>query len=184
MMNIINTLLQGAFEIECSPHKDERGWFARYFCQEELYEVNGGRQIVQINSSFTKLAGTIRGLHFQRTPHEEDKLVRCVSGRVYDVMLDNRENSSTYGQWHGVILDAEKMNMVYVPKGFAHGFQTLTESCQVLYLHTQSHCSKAEDGFFYDSPELGIEWPMEVRFLSERDKNLKLFDKNMLRELL
>ena len=176
-MKITNTLLEGAAEIDCSPHEDARGWFARYFCQEELNEINGGREIVQINSSLTKLAGTIRGLHRQREPHEEDKIVRCISGKVFDVMLDNRKNSSTYGKWHGTVLDAKKMNMVYVPKGFAHGFQTLTSDCQILYLHTESHCPEAEDGFNYNSPELAIDWPMEVTYLSERDKNLEFFTK-------
>ena len=182
-MKIVHTLLEGAAEIESSPHRDARGWFTRYFCQEELYEINGGREIVQINSSFTKLAGTVRGLHRQRSPHEEDKIVRCVAGKIYDVMLDNREDSTTYGQWHGVILDAEKMNMVYVPKGFAHGFQTLTSNCQVLYLHTQSHCPEAEDGFHYNSPELAIPWPLEVTDLSDRDEMLGFFTKTQTRKL-
>lgn len=182
-MKIIKTLLDGAAEIESSPQRDGRGWFTRYFCQDELYEINGGREIVQINSSFTKLAGTVRGLHCQVAPHEEDKIVRCISGKIYDVMLDFRKDSPTYGQWHAVVLDAEKMNMVYVPKGFAHGFQTLTSNCQMLYLHTQSHCPEAEDGFFYNSPELGIQWPMAVSDLSERDKNLKFFTKTESREV-
>ena len=183
-MKIRKTLLEGAVEIECTPHRDARGWFARYFCQEELDEINGGREIVQINSSFTKLVGTIRGLHYQIAPHEEDKIVRCISGKIYDVMVDNRKQSPTYGLCHGVVLDAEIMNMVYVPKGFAHGFQTLTEDCQVLYLHTQNHSPQSEDGFFYNSPELEINWPMEVSDLSERDEHLKLFTKSNTREVI
>jgi len=177
-MNIVKTSLAGAAEIECSPHRDGRGWFTRYFCQEELYDINGGREIVQINSSFTALAGTVRGLHYQVAPHEEDKIARCISGKIYDVILDNRKDSITYGQWHSVILDAEQMNMIYIPKGFAHGFQTLTKDCQVLYLHTESHYPDAEAGFFYNSPELQIPWPIEVSDLSVRDKNLKFFNKS------
>jgi len=99
-------------------------------------------------------------------------------------MVDNRKQSPTYGLCHGVVLDAEIMNMVYVPKGFAHGFQTLTEDCQVLYLHTQSHSPQSEDGFFYNSPELEINWPMEVSDLSERDEHLKLFTKSNTREVI
>jgi dTDP-4-dehydrorhamnose 3,5-epimerase len=181
-MIIHKTLLEGAAEIECSPNRDDRGWFTRYFCQEELYEINGGREIVQINSSFTKLAGTIRGLHRQKAPYEEDKIVRCIAGKIFDVMLDNRKSSATYGEWHSVILDAEKMNMVYVPKGFAHGFQTLTSDCQILYLHTQAHAPEAEAGYHYNSPELGINWPLQVTDLSERDKGLKDFIKKRVRD--
>jgi len=178
-MKIINKFLNNAAEILCTPHFDERGWFSRYFCQEELRELNEGKDIVQINSSFTKLTGTIRGLHFQNTPHQEDKFVRSICGKIYDVILDIREDSATYGQWHGVILDAEKMNMVYVPKGFAHGFQTLTPNCQILYLHTQYHNSEAENGFFYNSPDLGIKWPLGVTCLSNRDMGLPIFEKQI-----
>jgi len=177
-MKIIHSMLDGAAEIVCSPHRDNRGWFTRYFCQEELKEINGDLEIMQINSSLTKLVGTIRGLHFQNFPHEEDKIVRCISGKIYDIILDNRKDSDTYGQWHEVILDSEKMNMIYVPKGFAHGFQTLSSNCQVLYLHTHEHHPEAEDGFHYNSPELNIPWPLQVADLSDRDKKLKLFAKN------
>ncbi len=177
-MKIIKSHLEGAAEIECYPHRDKRGWFTRYYCQDELKEINDDLKIVQINSSLTKLAGTIRGLHLQIAPHEEDKIVRCISGRIYDVILDNRKESNTYGQWHGVILDSEKMNMVYVPKGFAHGFQTLVANTQVLYLHTQSHSPEAEDGFHCNSPELNIPWPLDIKDLSDRDKKLEYFTNN------
>jgi dTDP-4-dehydrorhamnose 3,5-epimerase len=177
-MKIIKSPLVGSAEIECTPYKDSRGWFTRYYCQEELKEINGDLNIVQINSSFTKLAGTIRGLHLQKSPHEEDKIVRCISGKIYDVILDNRKDSSTFGQWHGVVLDSEKMNMVYVPKGFAHGFQTLVSNCQVLYLHTQFHSPESEGGFHFNSPELNIHWPLDVTDLSDRDEKLEYFSKN------
>jgi len=176
-MKIINKFLGGAAEILCSPHADERGWFCRFFCQTELFELNRGLEIVQINSSFTKYAGTIRGFHLQRAPYEEDKIVRCIAGKIYDVMVDNRKDSPTYGQWQDVILDAEKMNMVYIPKGFAHGFQTLTPDCQILYMHTQYYHPEAEDGFHYKSPELGLTWPLDVTDLSDRDKKLQFFIK-------
>ena len=129
MMTIEPTPLSGAAEIRCTPIKDERGWFARLFCQEELFSLNGGRPIQQINSSLTLKRGSIRGLHFQYPPHAEDKVVRCISGRVFDVMVDLRRDSPTLGRWHGVILDAAEMNMVYIPRGFAHGFQTLEDHC-------------------------------------------------------
>jgi dTDP-4-dehydrorhamnose 3,5-epimerase len=177
-MKIKKSFLEGAAEIECSSHKDERGWFARYYCQEELKEVNSNLNIVQINSSFTEFSGTIRGLHLQKKPYEEDKIVRCIAGKIYDVILDNREDSDTYGKWQGVILDSKKMNMFYVPKGFAHGFQTLTPNCQVLYLHTEFHHPASEDGFHYKSPELNINWPLEVNYISERDMKLDFFKSN------
>jgi dTDP-4-dehydrorhamnose 3,5-epimerase len=176
-MKIIKSFLEGAAEIECFSHKDERGWFARYYCQEELKEISSDLKIVQINSSFTEFSGTIRGLHLQKPPYEEDKIVRCISGKIYDVILDSRRGSDTFGKWQGVILDSEKMNMLYVPKGFAHGFQTLVPNCQVLYLHTQFHQPDSEGGFHYESPELNITWPLEAAHLSERDRKLDFFKK-------
>ena len=176
MLTVEHLPLSGAAEIHCSPIKDERGWFARYFCQETLSEINHGRPIQQVNSSFTKQRGTIRGLHFQNPPFAEDKIVRCILGSVYDVMLDLRWNSPTLGRWHGVVLDAEKMNMVYIPRGFAHGLQTLEDDCQVLYLHTEFHAPHSERGFRYDSPFLNIPWPLDVTHLSDRDKTLPLFE--------
>jgi len=175
-MKIRDLPLAGAAEIECGPDPDHRGWFARWFCQEELRRLNGGRPIQQINSSFTRSAGAIRGLHFQYPPAMEDKLVRCVAGRVFDVMLDLRSSSATRGQWHSLVLDAEAQNMVYVPRGFAHGFQTLVDDCQILYLHTEYHVPDREGGFRYDSPCLGIDWPLPVTELSARDRGLPMLD--------
>ncbi len=174
-MKIINLPLDGAAEIHSSTMTDERGWFSRHYCQKELSAINGDKQIVQINSSCTKSAGTIRGLHLQHSPYEEDKIVRCIAGKIFDVILDVRLGSATYGKWHSVILDAYEMNMVYIPKGFAHGFQTLEPNCEILYFHTEFFVSKAEGGYRYDSPELDIPWPLEIRKVSEKDKNLDIF---------
>jgi dTDP-4-dehydrorhamnose 3,5-epimerase len=164
--------LAGAAEIESPPHRDHRGWFTRWFCQRELEQLNDGRSIQQINSSFTRRAGAVRGLHFQYPPAMEDKLVRCIAGRVFDVMVDLRKDSPTRGKWHALVLDAEEQKMVYIPRGFAHGFQTLVDGCQILYLHTEFHAPDREGGFRYDSPCLGIEWPIPVTELSDRDRNL------------
>lgn len=174
-MKIINSPLLGAAEIISTAHTDQRGWFSRYFCINELSPLNNDRKIVQINSSFTIMQGTVRGLHYQRAPFEEDKIVRCLNGKVFDVMLDIRVDSVTFGLWHSVVLDSEKMNMVYIPKGFAHGFQTLEPNCQILYLHTQFHNPETEDGYHYLSPKLNIRWPLKVSEISIRDKNLPLF---------
>jgi len=176
MMKILPIRLEGAAEIQCPPIRDHRGWFVRYFCQKELYQLNGGCEIQQVNSSLTVNRGSVRGLHFQHPPYAEEKIVRCISGRVFDVMVDIRKGSPTLGQWHAVTLDAEEMNMIYIPKGFAHGFQTLDDNCQILYLHTEFHNHESEDGFCYDSPMLNIPWPIEVTDLSERDRNLRYLE--------
>ncbi len=176
MISIGPLPLAGAAELRSKAREDSRGWFARYFCQEELAELNGGRPIQQINSSFTAERGAVRGLHFQYAPHAEDKIVRCLSGRVFDVMVDLRRGSATFGQWHGVELDAREMNMVYIPRGFAHGFQTLTEACQLLYLHTEFFAPENQGGLHHGSPEIGIDWPLAVTELSERDASLAPFD--------
>lgn len=168
--------LEGAAEFRATPHRDDRGFFCRWFCQRELDVVNAGRPIQQINCSHTTRKGTIRGLHFQLPPHAEDKVVRCIRGRLFDVIVDIRRASSTFGKWHGLVLDAGEMNMVYVPRGFAHGFQTLEDDCQILYLHTEFHAPGAEAGLRYDSPALNIAWPLEITEFSHRDRTLPLFD--------
>ena len=168
--------LTGAAEIEASPLQDHRGWFARWFCQEELAPLLNGRKIVQMNSSATLKAGVVRGLHHQSPPAMEDKIVRCISGRIFDVMVDLRHGSPTLGQWHSIVLDAVKQNMVFIPRGFSHGFQTLVESCQLLYLHTEYHSPDNEAGFYYNSPCLGINWPLTVTELSDRDNNLPILN--------
>jgi dTDP-4-dehydrorhamnose 3,5-epimerase len=175
-MEVVALSLPGAAEIRATPHRDERGHFVRWFCQEELAPVNGGRRIEQVNASLTRQTGTVRGLHFRQPPHEEDRSVRCIAGRVFDVLVDLRQGSPTFGRWQGLVLDAEEMNMVYVPRGFAHGFQTLEPDCRMLYLHTAFHVAEAEAGLAHDSPELGIEWPLPVSLLSERDRRLPAFD--------
>ncbi len=176
MMRIEALPLEGAAVLRTEARRDSRGWFARWFCQEEMAALNQGRAIQQINSSFTAQSGAVRGLHFQVAPHAEDKIVRCVAGRVFDVMVDLRKNSQTFGSWHGVELDAEEMNMVYIPRGFAHGFQTLTTDCQMLYLHTDFFAPEHQGGLHYASPELGIEWPLKVTEISKRDASLPTFN--------
>jgi dTDP-4-dehydrorhamnose 3,5-epimerase len=176
MISVEALPLEGAAELRSKHLPDSRGWFARWFCQEELRELNGGRPIEQINGSFTAQQGAIRGLHFQVAPHAEDKLVRCVAGCVFDVMVDLRRGSDTYGKWHGVTLDASMQNMVYIPRGFAHGFQTLTQDCQLLYLHTANFAPDSQGGLHHASPQLAIEWPLALAEISERDAALPPFD--------
>lgn len=175
-MKMIRKLaLEGAAEVRLARHDDDRGWFSRWFCQNELDALNLRRPIQQINSSLTQQVGTVRGLHYQRAPFMEDKLVRCLTGRIYDVILDLRPDSPSHGQWDSIELTASDQNMLYVPKGMAHGFQTLEQDVQVLYLHTEYHSPEHEAGIAYDSPELDIPWPLKVSDLSTRDQNLPSF---------
>jgi dTDP-4-dehydrorhamnose 3,5-epimerase len=176
MMQVIPLPLAGAAELRMAPARDARGHFARWFCQRELAALNQGRAIQQVNCSLTLKRGTIRGLHLQLPPHAEDRAVRCIAGRVFDVMVDLRRGSPTFGRSHTLVLAAAEMNMVYVPRGFAHGFQTLEDNCQMLYLHTEFHHPAAESGIRYDSPLLAIAWPLAPVELSLRDRGLPPFD--------
>lgn len=174
-LNIEPIALAGAARISSRLHQDSRGVFARFFCEQELSSLLNGRTIRQINFSRTKQCGAVRGLHFQRPPAAEDKFVRCLRGQVFDVMVDLRADSSTFGQWFGTELNSDQMNMLYIPRGFAHGFQTLTENCELLYLHTEFYCPDCEGGFRCDSPELNIDWPLPIAEHSERDGQLPVF---------
>ena len=174
-MLLKKTPLEGALEIECLPKKDKRGSFVRFFCQKSLSKLFNDSKIVQINSSYSRMAGTIRGLHFQSSPSQENKFIRCIKGKIFDVIVDLREESKTFGKSYSLILDSKKMNMIFVPSGFAHGFQTLLPDCEMLYLHTDYHNTELEKGYHYNSSDLKIPWPLEVTQISEKDKNLEIF---------
>lgn len=177
-MNFTETKLKGAFVIELSPLKDERGGFARTFCKEEFKKINHIKDFVQFNHSFNIKKGTIRGMHYQELPHSEIKLIRCIKGAVYDVIIDIRRSSPTFLLWFGVELTADNMKMIYVPEGFAHGFQTLTNETELLYHHTGFYSPTAEKGIRYNDPALNIIWPETVSIISEKDKNYQLLSKN------
>lgn len=170
-MKIKQTLLQDAVIIEPEPFEDTRGRFSRIFCQNELFGILDGKNIVQINHSLTRQKGAIRGMHFQYPPKAEIKMVRCITGKVFDVMIDLRKNSPTFLKWHGEILSSENMKMMYIPEGFAHGFQTLQPNSELLYLHTEFYGPEHEGSVFYDDPKIGIKWPLEVTDISEKDQN-------------
>ena len=162
--------------IEPKPFKDDRGLFARVFCQRELREIGHTKSVMQINHSINFEKGTIRGLHFQYAPKTEIKIVRCLRGAVFDVIIDLRKLSSTFCKWHGEILSAENMKMMYVPEGFAHGFQTLKENSELLYLHTEFYSPEHEGGIRYNDPMINIAWPLEVTDISEKDNEYPLLD--------
>lgn len=164
--------LAGAFRIEIEPRGDVRGFFARMFCQEEFAEHGLATHWAQCNTSYSALAGTIRGMHFQRPPMAEAKLVRCLRGAVWDVLVDLRDGSPTFGRWHGEMLDADNRLMVYIPAGIAHGFQTCTDDVEMLYFHSVPYSSLHEGGLRWDDPSVAIEWPLALTEQSPRDAAL------------
>ena len=168
-MNFFETKLRGSYVVELSPVSDERGWFARYFCKDEFRKIGHDAEWVQMNHSFTSKAGSLRGMHFQLRPHREIKLVRCVEGKVFDVIVDLREGSPSFLQWTGVELSAENRKMLYIPEGFAHGFQCVTDNCSLLYHHSAFYQPGSEGGIRYDDPLINIPWPLPVTVISDRD---------------
>jgi len=173
-MKILENPLQNAFVLQVEPYVDHRGKFARMYCQNELKQIGHYKQIVQINHSLTRKRGAIRGMHFQNPPKTEIKMVRCLRGSVFDVIVDLRRDSDTFLQWYGEILSVDNLKMMYVPEGFAHGFQTLEENTELLYLHTEFYSPEHEGGLVYNDPMLGIEWPLETTEISEKDQKYPL----------
>ncbi len=170
-MTLRKLAVQDAFEITSTAHSDERGLFYRAFCEQELNQyLPQPFAIKQSNISFTQNKGTVRGLHFQHPPHAEAKLVGCLQGQVYDVIVDLRPNSPTFKQWSAVTLNSDLANMVYIPKGCAHGFQALTDNVLLLYFHDEYYQPEAEDGIHVNDSSLNIPWPLTVSYLSPRDQ--------------
>lgn len=168
-MKFEKTPLEGAYVIALEPREDERGLFARSFCAREFAEHRLETQFVQTNLSKNKKAGIVRGMHFQRGQEAEVKLVRCIEGSIYDVIVDVREDSPTYLQWFGVELSAENGLQLYVPRGFAHGYQALTDNASVHYMVSNYYAPDAEAGLRHDDPTIGIQWPLAVSQLSPKD---------------
>ncbi len=165
------TKIEGVFIIEPELKKDSRGYFARIFAKEELKKSGVSFSLVHINRSLSKDKGVIRGLHFQRKPKEEDKIIQCLEGKIFDVAVDIRKNSKTYGQWVGEVIDAKNKKMILIPKGCAHGFQTLEKNSLVEYFVTQYYSPTHERGIRYNDPAFGIKWPIKNAILSEKDRN-------------
>jgi len=165
------TSLQGAYTIDLEKREDERGFFARFFCVNEYDQIGLDRQIVQINNSLSKDTGTLRGIHYQLAPKAETKIVRCIRGSLYDVIVDLRPDSPTFLQWFGATLSAENRTMMFVPKGFGHAFLTLEENTEALYLVTEFYSPENERGIRWNDPKIGIEWPIEPVVISDKDQN-------------
>ena len=169
-MKVHQTPIDGLMVVETGVQADHRGFFKRLFCQEELRELIGDRQIVQINQSSTQNQGAVRGLHYQCMPHAEMKLVRCLKGRVWDVAVDLRAGSESFLQWYAEELSSDNSRMMVIPEGCAHGFQVLEADSELLYLHTEFYQPSVESGVCPTEPKLSISWPLPVGDLSERDR--------------
>lgn len=170
-MIFTETALAGAWLVEVEPHRDERGFFARTFDEAEFARRGLRDRFPQCSVSFNARAGTLRGMHFQAAPHEEAKLVRCTAGAVFDVIVDLRPGSATRGRWVGVELSAANRRALYVPEGFAHGFQTLADDTEVFYQVSAAFHPESARGVRWDDPAFGVGWPAaERRILSERDR--------------
>jgi dTDP-4-dehydrorhamnose 3,5-epimerase len=163
--------LAGVFEIKIEPNRDERGFFARSWCQSEFGAHGLNPKIVQANISFNARKGTLRGMHYQAEPFGEAKLVRCTAGAIYDVVVDVRPQSPTFKRWLGFVLDAEQRNMLYIPEGFAHGFLTLSDKTEIFYQMSEFYHPELSRGVRWNDPAFAVEWPHEIAVMSERDRN-------------
>ena len=173
-MKFAPTELRDAVLIEMEKHRDDRGFFARTMCVEEFAQAGLETAYPQSSQSYNARAGTLRGMHFQKAPHAETKLVRCVRGAVHDVIIDLRPDSPTHMRWQGFDLSAENGLSLYIPKGFAHGFQTLVDETDVLYQISYAYVPGVGCGVRYDDPAFGIAWPLPVSVISERDRTWPL----------
>ncbi|MBD3337959.1 MAG: dTDP-4-dehydrorhamnose 3,5-epimerase [Candidatus Lokiarchaeota archaeon] len=164
------TALKDAYVIELNKLTDERGFFARAWCKEEFDENQLSSNVVQANISHNKLKGTIRGMHYQVAPYEEAKLIRCIKGSIFDVIIDLRQDSPTFEQWLAFELTENNFKMLYVPQGFAHGFQTMENDTNVFYQVTQYYTPRCENGLRYNDPYFNIKWPLRATVVSEKDR--------------
>lgn len=175
-MNFKELELGGAYLIELTPRGDARGKFTRLFCEKEIAAIGHTKRIVNVNASFTKDKGTLRGMHFQRPPKAEIKIVRCSRGKVLDVIVDIRKGSPTFLRHVAVELTEDNDRMLYIPEGFAHGFQTLTDDVEFMYFVSEFYAPEAEGGLRFDDPRLAIAWPLEPTEVSPRDRQHPLID--------
>jgi dTDP-4-dehydrorhamnose 3,5-epimerase len=174
-MRFTETKLSGAFVVAPELIEDDRGFFSRVFCREEFQLRDLVPNFMQCNISFNRAAGTLRGMHYQVAPHQEVKLVRCTMGAVFDVIIDLRSDSRTYLNWIGIELSADNRRMLYVPRGFAHGYVTLCDNAEVSYQVSEFYAKNSERGVRWNDPAFGITWPIEPRVISNKDNSHPLF---------
>jgi len=177
-MDFIPTPINGLYVVSVKKLVDERGIFARTYCKTDFKKIGFDKEFVQFNHSFNKSIGTIRGMHFQKIPFAETKLIRCVQGAVYDVAVDIRKDSSTFLQAFGIELNEDNMLSILIPEGFAHGFQTLQDNTALIYHHTAFYTPGADFGFRFNDTALNIKWQMPAVNVSDKDKSYDLIDKN------
>jgi len=175
-MKLTETPVTGAYIIDLEKLGDERGFFARVFCEREFTAHGLTPRFVQCNDSLSALRGTLRGMHYQLAPKAETKLVRCIRGELYDVVLDLRSDSPTFGKSFGATLSAENRSMMYLPKGCAHGFLTLADATEALYFADEFYAPEQERGVRWNDLRFGIAWPFEPVVISEKDRSWRLFD--------
>ena len=168
--------LEGAFTIDLEKLEDDRGFFARFYCNKEFEKHSISTNIVQVNNSLSRYKGTMRGIHYQLQPKGEDKIVRCIKGSLFDVILDLRQESETFGRWFGEELSAENRRMMYVPKGFGHAFLTLENDTEALYMVTEYYSPNHERAIRYNDKKFNIKWPFEPIVISDKDKNIPNFN--------
>ena len=169
--SIIDTPIKGLKVIERRSIEDSRGFLARIFCADELKLAGWSKPIAQINQTVTRKKGAVRGMHFQPPPYSEMKLVSCLQGEIWDVAVDLRKNSPTFLKWHAEKLSEENCRALLIPEGFAHGFQTLAENCELIYLHSAAYIREADTGIHTNDPMLSIAWPLDIIEISERDSD-------------
>lgn len=175
-MHFHKTPLPGAYLIELDKKSDDRGFFARFFCTKEFEKHGLEKAFVQVNNSLSNRKGTLRGIHYQLAPKSEVKVVRCIKGALYDVILDLRPESPTFKKWFGAELTSDNRTMMYVPKGFGHAFLTLSDDTEALYLVSEFYSPEHERGLRYDDPAFQILWPMAPTEISEKDRKALLFN--------
>jgi len=176
--DFIQTPLSGLKVVQRKTIEDHRGFLSRFYCAEEFSAAGFDKAIAQINQTLTRKKAAVRGLHFQHPPYAETKFVSCLKGEILDVAVDIRNGSPTFLHWHGEILSASNRRSLLIPEGYAHGFQALTEDCELIYLHTETHHPEAEGALNVADPRLGIDWPLQIDDLSDRDRDHALIDQN------
>ena len=171
-MNFIETEIKDLFVVELNKIGDERGFFARTWCEKEFADKNLTSRMLQANTSYSKDKGTLRGLHYQLSPHEEAKLMRCIKGAIFDVAVDLRPDSETYKKWFGIELTESNRKMLFIPEGFAHGYQTLVENTEAFYMSSAFYAPEAERGLRWNDPAIGINWPITDELnITEKDQS-------------
>ena len=179
-MLFTETGLEDAYVVELEKKEDHRGFFARSWDAKEFSKHNLNSKLVQCNISFSKKRGTLRGMHYQTKPFEESKLIRCTKGKIFDAIIDLRPSSKTFKKWFGIELTEENYKMLFVPEGFAHGFQSLVDNTEIIYQVSEFYTPGSELGIHWNDPAFNIKWPVKEKIITEKDNSWKFFDVGVL----